>query len=284
MATKTLHELEFGERRLVVDSESGARVARFEFRGQNILTDSSYHEIYWGSTLWSAPESDWQHPAPRNLDRGPFRLTNQRDNSLTFESVEHARFSQKTIRARKTFLAEKSGSLRVTYEFENAGNDAFKVAPWEVTRVPGGGLSFFPHKATVKTTPGMNRRLQDGIAWFDHAAMGPGGQKIWAHGSEGWLAHAADGLLHVKEFDNLAVQDLAPGEGDVEVYSSGNPQEGKTYVELEALGPYVLLKPGQLTSWGVRWHLEPVFPSSTLEPACPELLRQARLFRKTANR
>ena len=70
----------------------------------------------------------------------------------------------------------------------------------------------------------------------------------------GWLAYCADGLLLIKEFDNLQAGQPAPGEAEVQVYVN----RGKTYIELESQGAYTLLQQGESLSWTVRWYLLPV--------------------------
>lgn len=269
---------EYGDWLFEIDPKIGARITRYEYQGQNILTDSSFHEIYWGSTLWSSPESDWEHPAPGALDRGSYQLEHGLQVPLSLMSEHPAHFNGKSVKARKTFAPDlESGSMVIRYELFNASEtNTFSVAPWEVTRVPGGGMCFYPHVAVNKVTDGINLEILGDIAWFDHGKVFPEGQKIWSDGREGWVAHAARGLLHVKEFQDLTPEETAPGEGDVEIYSSGTPDSPRSYVEVEAQGPFALLAPGESVVWQVRWHLIPIPRGLALAAGNEELVRIAR--------
>ncbi len=269
---------EYGDWLLEIDPNLGGRITRYEYQGQNILTDPRFHEIYWGSTLWSSPESDWQHPAPEALDRGRYQFENSPAGALCLVSESSANFAGKSVKARKVFAPElANGSMVIRYELRNTSEAAtFRVAPWEVTRVPGGGICFYPHAGINKTTDGMNLEVIEGIAWFDHRKVSPEGQKVWSDGREGWVAHAALGLLHVKEFQELTAEETAPGEGDVEIYSSGTPDCERSYVEVEAQGPYSLLAPGDSVVWQVRWHLIPIPSGILLRAGNEQLVALAR--------
>jgi len=85
----------------------------------------------------------------------------------------------------------------------------------------------------------------------------------------GWLAYCADGLLLIKEFDNLQAGQPAPGEAEVQVYVN----RGKTYIELESQGAYKLLQPGEELKWKVVWYLIPV--ADTAQPSA-ELMKTVK--------
>ena len=98
-----------------------------------------------------------------------------------------------------------------------------------------------------------------GAAWYktDEA---PQNRKVNADGT-GWLAYFSDGLLLVKEFQDLQAGEPAPGEAEVQVYVN----RGKTYIELESQGAYTLLQPGEELKWSVSWYLLPV--DTTAQPS-----------------
>ena len=62
-----------------------------------------------------------------------------------------------------------------------------------------------------------------------------------------------NGLLFVKRFPDIAPTQPAPKEAEIQVYVNA----GKTFIELEAQGPYTSLKPGEALSWTVCWYLLP---------------------------
>jgi hypothetical protein len=139
-------------------------------------------------------------------------------------SKDDSVFSNKRIKARKSFeLDEQDGAFVITYEILNTSKkETFSLAPWEVMRLPAGGLSFFPWEETHRKTDGICVEVKEGVAWFDHkTSVEPEGQKIWMDGAEGWVAHVAGDLLHVKRYTPVPKSAVAPDEGEVELYSSG---------------------------------------------------------------
>lgn len=164
---------------------------------------------------------------------------------------------ERRVHVAKSFdVDRKEGSLVISYSVQNAGDTAVELAPWEVTRLPGGQLSFFPFGSTQRATSGIRVEVIDNVAWFEHAIHAePDGQKIWIDGTEGWTAHVSGNLLFIKRFIDLAPAEAAKDETDVEVYSSNSARDQRAYVELEVQGPAVILEPGESTSWTVRWQL-----------------------------
>jgi len=134
------------------------------------------------------------------------------------------------------------------------------VAPWQITRVFPGGLTFFPvgpggifRQGAWDAFPVGTR---EGFAWFDHeSATISKSHKLFADG-QGYLAHAlpTSRLLFVKSFDDVADKGWAPGEAEIEVYVDG----GKTYVELEPQGTLTSIPAGSRRTWSVRWRLEKI--------------------------
>ena len=117
----------------------------------------------------------------------------------------------------------------------------------------GDGTIFFDAPLEGITPAGlMTFTAQDGAVWYttDEA---PQNRKINADG-HGWLAYSADGLLLIKQFDDLDASAPAPGEAEIQVYVN----RGKSYIELESQGAYATLAPGEQLSWTVRWMLLPV--------------------------
>ena len=78
-----------------------------------------------------------------------------------------------------------------------------------------------------------------------------------------------NGLLLLKRFDDLTASQPAPGEAEIQVYVN----RGKTFIELEAQGPYTTLKPHEQLSWTVRWTLRPI--TGEARPSL-ELLKMVR--------
>jgi hypothetical protein len=163
-------------------------------------------------------------------------------------------------------------AIDVVYTISNTGAAAVDVAPWEISRVPPGGITFFPLGTAGPTqTPGNNDLTfasDSGIEWFEESSQvydantNNGNHKSYADGAEGWLAHASSsGLLFVKTFADIAAGTAAPDHGEIELYSNGS------YVEVENQGSIMTLAGGASLSYAVRWALRPA--TATLAVGAP---------------
>ena len=129
-----------------------------------------------------------------------------------------------------------------------------KFAPWEVTRVWPGGLTFYPTGAAHPRAGGgfalPPTRDAAGCTWYQHPGNAPGAdQKLLADGAGGWLAHVAGDVVLVKTFTAVSAAQAAPGEAEIEIFVDG---QGR-YVELEEQGAYQSLPRGQTLAWPVTW-------------------------------
>jgi hypothetical protein len=127
-------------------------------------------------------------------------------------------------------------------------------APWEITRVFPGGLTFFP-TGVGGATAGRGFALpptqdQSGCTWYQHPGGAPGAdQKLLADGSGGWLAHVAGDTVIVKKFADVPADMAAPGEAEIEIFVQGQG----AYVEIEQQGAYQAVAPQQPLQWPVTW-------------------------------
>jgi hypothetical protein len=112
------------------------------------------------------------------------------------------------------------------------------------------GVTFFP--STVPALPISTLKIApvEGIVWFSHvpAAIKESG-KLFADGSEGWIAQVEGDLVFVKIFPDVPREAQAPGEGEIEIYV----HESGRFVEVEQQGAYVEIAPGGSSMWTVRW-------------------------------
>jgi hypothetical protein len=93
----------------------------------------------------------------------------------------------------------------------------------------------------------------------------------------GWLAHVTtEGALLVKTFGDLSPEEFAPGEAEIELYSSPQSPADRAYVEIENQGAFSEIPEGNETAWPVTWYLRtlpPTVPASASE-ALVEFVRQ----------
>ena len=270
----SVYTFTFGDTQFVVDAAKAGRIVSFSLAGKNILTaPKNSEDNNWGSTFWTSPQSDWNWPPPAAIDPGPHsgRIVG---DALVVESAVAANLGLAV--SKKVSVDASKGMVAIDYGIANKGALARKVAPWEISRVATGGLTFFP-MGGGKPWKGMQElmplELQDGIAWFA-APMGPVGndQKVFADGREGWIAHVDGDLLLVKAFADTIPAQAAPGESEVELYTD----PGRTYVEVENQGAYVNLEPGKASSWPVRWFLRKLDSRIKVQPGSGDLLAVVR--------
>ena len=231
-----------------VDTGAGGKILSFSYNGKEVLSQSRMPESF-GSTFWTSPQKEWNWPPVPEFDK--YRYTIDQDgDTLTITSSESARLG---LRVSKSFYTNKRDqSFTVRYSIINSGKQARKVAPWEISRVPNnGGWIFFESPVEGITPAGlMPFKAAEGVAWYQTDTTNEN-RKVNADG-KGWLAYLNDGLLLVKQFEDLSADAPAPGEAEIQVYVN----RGKTYIELESQGAYTTLKPKEELSWTVRWYLQ----------------------------
>ena len=274
----SMYTFTFGDTLFAVDAAKGGRIVTFSLLGKNILTAAkNSQDNNWGSTFWPSPQSDWNWPPPSEIDPGPY-VALVRGATLSMSSPMAGALG---LSVTKKFSVDISaGAVTVEYGLANSGTEARRVAPWEITRVASGGLTFFP-MGDGAPTKGMQDLIDlyiwGGVAWFacDRAAV-KSDQKVFADGHEGWIAHVDGNLLLVKAFTDTPLAQAAPGEAEIELYTDA----GHSYVEVENQGAYASLAPGATVTWTVRWFLRQLDASVPAKPGSAELLSAVRALVK----
>ena len=274
----TVYTFTFGNTIFTVDAAKGGRIVTFSLSGKNILAAAkNSQDNNWGSTFWPSPQSDCNWPPPSELDPGPYAAS-LCGATVSMSSPTSAALG---LSVTKQFSVDAStGVVTIAYGLVNHGTQARLVAPWEITRVAAGGLTFFPmgDGAPVRGTQDLlNLQISGGVAWFayDVAAIA-NDQKVFADGHEGWLAHVDGNLLLVKAFTDTPAAQAAPGEAEIEIYTDA----GHSYIEVENQGAYVSVAPGATSTWTVRWFLRQLDPSVSVQPGSADLLSVVRALVK----
>jgi hypothetical protein len=264
----------FGDTVFAVDAAVAGRIVTCALAGKNILTRAKHREDNnWGSTFWTSPQSDWNWPPPAEMDPNPYRARLD-GNTLVVEGTPMPALG---LAVTKRFSVDAGyGVIAIDYGIVNRGQQARKVAPWEISRVAAGGLTFFP-MGDGQPWKGFQELLPltiiSGVAWLPpDTAPAAADRKSFADGREGWIAHVAGDLVLVKSFPGIAAAQAAPGEAEIELYTD----PGRTYVEVENQGAYVELAPGAALSWPVRWRLRKLDAGITVEPGSAALLAFVR--------
>ncbi|WP_231756845.1 DUF4380 domain-containing protein [Microbulbifer elongatus] len=260
---------------LVLDPAYGGRITELRYGEKDLLSLARPSGNNFGSTFWLSPQSLWQWPPVPEHDHQPYSVITQGDDSASLASAPGA-----GAKVYKTVSVESDQRIAVHYRID-AEQDFPEVAAWEITRVPKRGLAFAPVNAdTVKTVRGeVAYTLDKDTLWLplnEDAPLVEG--KVIANGSEGWLAYVVDQLLYLKVYPPVAAADMATGEGDIELYLSGE----SPYLELEVQSAAHQLRQEEALSWTVNWLVVPVPEALAVHTGSPALLdfvrNQVRAF------
>lgn len=238
-----------------IDPSSGGRVRSLMYDGINFLTDSTVHSDYYGSILWLSPEKEWL--MSDEIDNKPYFI-NLTGDSLVLTSER----DKLGIVVQKTFSRNTNkGCFNIKYTITNFSSDIQKVAPWEVTRVHINGIAFFPMgNGNMRGGLLSSVTVKNHIAWFVYDTSKlplKGDRQMYTDGAEGWLAEMNGRWLLVQQAPDISIENTAPNEGEVELYASPI-KNGRGYVEIEHQGEFKILKPGESTSWEVKWYLREI--------------------------
>ena len=261
---------------LTVDAAHGGKILSFKLGDKEVIAQNPaaaapaqpapaegqpprrrfFNPNSYGSTFWTSPQAEWNWPPVPEYDslpytaeiaEGPIKFAGSNMHAIILEG----QVSKYGYRVRKTITTDPSGpAFVVVYSIVNESGETRKVAPWEITRVPNGG--FLEFEATPEgVTPAdlMKVSFDDGKATLE-VDVADQNRKINVDG-KGWLKFRDNGLLMTKCFPDIAPADAAPGEAEIQVYIDAR----KSFVEIEAQGPYTELAPGEKLDWAVRWTL-----------------------------
>lgn len=268
--------LEFGGQEFRVDSAYGAKVSSltidaWEFMVTSDLVSSDY---LWGATLWPSPQGEWNWNNSDKLiwDHSPYAAHIHGD-TISFEGSEVSVDNGDSFYFRKSFWANPSDTtFSLHYEMVNTRNKPIKKALWELTRVPVGGLTFWP------TGPGGTwgqlapaTEVIDAHTWYLRESEDGTNLKFFADGLEGWFAHVDDfGRLFVKTFEDVKKSDFADGEGEIELWVADE------YIELENQGICKGIPIGDTLVYEVKWYLRYLPENLEVYPGNMELVEHVR--------
>jgi len=245
--TGNRYRFTFGDVVFEIDAMVGARVATLSLGGTDAIVSAPAMNDHttWGSVFWTSPRSAWTPmtwPPPPMIDNAPYTGSISGTHAL-FDGPADTAIG---VSMSKDYSADAgTGWINITYTIN--ATKAMKAAPWEVSRVPRGGIVFFP-AASVTKGP-LTITQSNGIVWFDDApktATSPNGDKLYADGS-GWTAYVLDRNLFLKKFTDQPASAQPAGEGEVDVYP------GAGFLEFEVQGPYTMIAANGTLPWSIEW-------------------------------
>lgn len=254
-----------------INRDTGARISSLKIDGNEFLYVNKASGNNWGSTFWSSPQSVWNWPPPSELDKDAY-TTKVIDKVLYAESGISTAVDYSFEKAFSAFRSDTS--FLVKYTIENHAHSTKNVAPWEITRVPFGGLTFFP-KGTTAPTGNIAASFKDSldVIWLKtQAGTSISGGKMFSDGAEGWIAHINGDYILVKKWQNISADDAAPGEAEIEIYVDPSNK----YIEVENQGAYKPVTAHAKYPWEVKWYARKLPAGINKDKLNTELLNYVR--------
>ena len=262
---------------LTVDAAHGAKILSFKLGEQEVIAQNPaaapqpeqpapaegqpprrrfFNPNSYGSTFWTSPQAEWNWPPVPEYDSLPYTAEIKDGPVKVVDVAIPALFltgqvSKYGYRVCKTITVDPADlAFVITYSIVNESGEVRKVAPWAITRVPNGGVLEFDAKPEDVTPADLMKvSFDDGMATLE-VDVANQNRKINVDG-KGWLNFRDNGLVLTQRFPDIAPEDAAPGEAEIQVYIDAR----KSFVEIEAQGPYTELQPGEKLDWTVRWYL-----------------------------
>ena len=210
----------------------------------------------YGSTFWTSPQAEWNWPPVPEYDNLPYTAEIKDGPVKVADVILPALFLEGQVskygyRVCKAFTVDPSDlAFVITYSIVNESGETRKIAPWQISRVPNGGFLEFDAKPEGVTPADLMKvTFAEGLATLE-VDVADQNRKINVDG-KGWLNFRDKGLVLTQRFPDIAQDAAAPGEAEIQVYIDAR----KSFVEIEAQGPYTPLEPGKKLDWTVRWYL-----------------------------
>jgi hypothetical protein len=255
-----------------IDAAVGARVGTLSLAGTNLIMTAATDPTTWGSVFWTSPRADWTPvtwPPPAAIDNAPYTTGGISGNRVVLTGPTDTSIG---VGMTKDYAADTSGWMKITYTINSTR--ARRAAPWEVTRVPRGGIVFFPVPSASAVVRGpLTITTANNVVWFDDAPMtatSPNGDKLYADGSGGWTAYVKDRNLFLKKFTDQPASAQPAMEGEIDVYP------GAGFLEFEVQGPYTQIPAGGTLPWSIEWRVVKVPTSVSVAVGSTALVDFAR--------
>jgi hypothetical protein len=269
------YQMDFGTTHVAVDV-AGGRVSALSAGGAAVLASSTVTNttLNWGSTFWPSPQSNWNWPPITAIDSNAYSCTASDASSFTLTSAANTGTGPKVQVIKKFYADLTKQAVVIDYTLKNTDTAAAMVAPWEISRIAPGSLSFYPGTApgtrTGSTFAVPTTTMSSGIVWYQQDTSATQ-YKLFDDGKSGWLATVTGNVVFVKQFTDVPAAQQFSTEAEIELYSSGITA-GKGYVEMEEQGPMQNLAAGASYTWTVRWYVRAVPAGVTVAPGSATLV------------
>jgi hypothetical protein len=243
-----------------------------------------YH-IYGGHRLWHAPEDPRRTYIP---DDNPVEIIPIGDSLHIKQRPEAQTGIQKSLKIR---LLDDSPWVVLDHQLANTGLLDLEAAVWAITQFNPGGVAILPQFSETSDSGGFlpNRSValwqytdirSPHIAWGNRYifvdANTPKPLKIGFPNPREWLAYYRSQTLFVK---------YAQYDPNVEYYDHGSSSEcysGPDFLELETLGPRMVIQSGETVAHREVWRVIEDVPFAPNEDRMDEIVRNFDLEREEA--
>ena len=255
---------------LWITKSIGPRILGFAFNGKEnlfaLLPDAKIDYpgggeffLRGGHRLWYAPEKSATTYIP---DNQPVEIDYFENKLRIVQPVDELTGIQKSL---MVSLSPDQPKVVIGHQLENQGKEPISLAPWAITQLKPGGVAILPQRTGNADQEGLlpNRQL---VLWpytqihspylrlgdkfiFVEAKVDQGALKIGFQNLAGWMAYHYQDTLFVKKAKFFP---------DAEYYDLGSSSEcycNPDFLELETLGPKVILEPNQVTNHLEEWLL-----------------------------
>jgi hypothetical protein len=264
-----------------VDQAVAGKVATFSIDGTDVVAKNM---AATGSVFWTSPQSGWYTngntwPPPNEMDSSAYTPSTS-NNVLTMTGPAWGGGLSIT---KRYWGNVDHQAITLEYTINNGTSADVSNAPWEITRVYAGGLTFFPNADTWVRLGDASFSILPvttalGAVWFnDNATSYTSNVKGGADGLEGWAAHIACGTglkgswayptcakspILIKQWTDTPASDetVNPTEREVEIYVDS----GNSYEEFEQQGLFQSIPAGGTLVWTMHWLLR--YLPSTVAP------------------
>lgn len=234
-----------------VDTALGGRISSLKIDNSEYMYVNWSNSLVAGSTFWPSPQSKWGWPPPATLDEKVYSVKIENNKLITKSGND----TKTSLMFYKIFSVDSADtSVSIQYIIKNQKTTSQKWAPWEVTRVPHEGLTFFAKgDGTVTGNMASKTTESNACVWYnqDNTNASNSSNKFFCDG-KGFLAHVnSKKQIFIKVFPDIEKANAATGEAEVEIYTSPD----LPYTELENQGNYIDIAAGDSVSWTVKWFL-----------------------------
>jgi hypothetical protein len=278
--------LALGPLRAGFTPEAGGRLDWLTHADVDLVLPPGWVPGFHGDTFWPSPQALWEWPPPAVLDAGRYEVLDHSSRAITMRSA----VDPSSGVAFTKHYALVTGGVDISVTITSAWPRPHALAPWQVTRAPRTGLLVWAAGEAFTDADRLVKQHEDPGCWFVHAGQPdpfPGLQvesglasivavdvprtcKLFTD-ARGWLAHVHDGTVFLRIFPDIAPEQAAPRQAELELYF--NPD--RDYLELENQGPHVTLHPGSRVRYDVEWRmaaLGPDVPTDRVTPALVEAI------------